>query len=80
MLIPKAGPYGDGLAFSVADGALMLATADGAAAQALVPAEPPTFISPSQNTTYQFIEANDGEIRWVRMTQGSGYNNDFPRN
>lgn len=46
----------------------------------LAPVEPATFISPSQNTAYQFIEADDGEIRWVRMTQGSGYNNDFPSN
>jgi hypothetical protein len=71
--IPKAGPYGDRLPFS-------LAASNDETAQTLVPVEPATFISPSQNTTYQFIEANDGEIRWVRMTQGSGYNNDFPRN
>lgn len=73
MHIPKAGTYGDRLSFS-------LAASDGEAAQMLAPVEPATFISPSQNTAYQFIEANDGEIRWVRMTQGSGYNNDFPSN
>ncbi|GLK53712.1 MAG: penicillin-binding protein [Oceanicaulis sp.] len=75
-----AGTYGDGLVFSVADGALTLTAPGDAAAQTLVPVGPATLISPSQNTTYQFIEANDGAIRWVRMTQGSGYNNDFPRN
>lgn len=65
--------------FSIEDGALVVREPEDEDARLLVPVAEEMFISPSDNTSYQFIAASEGEIRWVRMTRASGYNSDFPK-
>jgi len=72
-------PAEGGFRIELEDGALGVRSADDGA-EPLTPLTPTTFIAPSQNTIYEFLESPDGAVRWVRVTRASGYNNDFPRN
>ncbi|HEY9143569.1 MAG TPA: serine hydrolase domain-containing protein [Arenimonas sp.] len=38
-----------------------------------------TFIDPVGNTLYEFLANRAGEIAWLRVTQASGYNSDYPK-
>lgn len=35
------------------------------------------FIDPNENTLYEFLQNNNGEIKYVRMTKADGYNSDY---
>ncbi len=43
----------------------------------LVPVAENKFIEPAENTLYEFLKNKTGEVRYVRMTKGDGYNSDY---
>lgn len=77
------GKFGDGKEngevkqFSIKDGNFYLSSEGKKLEQKLIPIASNKFISPSEYTTYEFIQGRDGSIKWVRVTHESGWNYDL---
>lgn len=64
------------LEFEVVEGTLHFLNETGTMSK-LVPVAENKFIKPDDNTLYEFLKNEDGEIRYARMTKADGYNSDY---
>ncbi|MBN7820492.1 hypothetical protein [Bowmanella yangjiangensis] len=45
----------------------------------LIPVGKALFFDPESSSTFEFLQGRDEAVGWVRVTEASGYNNDFPK-
>ncbi|QGX40543.1 serine hydrolase domain-containing protein [Permianibacter aggregans] len=73
------GNGGDLTTFAVEGDRLLLTSSTQTTTPELVAIGEHKFIHPAEYTTYEFLAAKDGSIKWLRVTRDSGYNFDLSK-